>query len=305
MTPQEQQLIDGLVERIRSTQVTDKDVTAEQHLQQGLAGYPDATYVMAQTIIVQQYGLQQAQSQLEQAQAQIADLKGQLDELRQHAATTPGTGGSFLSHLFGGNSPQASPANPPYQPVNNPGYGAGSQNYPPAGYPPAGYPPAAYPPAYAQPSSYAPAGGGFLRGALQTAAGVAAGEMAFASIESLFHGFGGGGGYGSGFGGGGFGEGRPEEVINNYYGDGTEHHGDHLADTSQDSGGSHNDGFGNDISSNQFADTQDSNANAFGDTDKNDQNYTGDDSTYDDSNFNDSSSDDSDDSSDFGGDDQS
>jgi hypothetical protein len=203
MTPQEQQMIDGLITRIRSTQVADKDLAADEHLQQGLAGYPDAVYVLAQTVIVQQYGLQQAQ-------AQIQALQSQVDELRQHPAPAP-AGGSFLSHLFGGGSQQSAapqsqpqPVQPPYQPVNNPGY-------------PPQYAAAPYPPVYAQPSGYAPAGGGFLRGAMQTAAGVAAGEVAFMGMESLFHGF--GGGYGGGFGGGGFSEGRTEEVINNYYGD--------------------------------------------------------------------------------------
>ncbi len=53
---------------------------------------------------------------------------------------------------------------------------------------------------------------------MQTATGVAAGALAFEGIESLMHGFGGSGG---GFGSGG---GRPEEIINNYYGDsGREH----------------------------------------------------------------------------------
>lgn len=209
MTQQEQQMIDGLIDRIRNTPVTDKDLDAEQRLKQGLAGSPDAVYVIAQTVLVQQYGLQQAQ-------ARIRDLQSQLDAAQQRPAQ-PATGGSFLSHIFGGASSQSAPPpqQPPYQPVNNPasGYGAfGGQS--------------AYPPAYAQPMMYpAPpvssgpfGGGGFLQGALQTAAGVAAGEMAFAGMESLFHGFG-GGGYGGGF-GGGFGGGRPEEIINNYYDDG-------------------------------------------------------------------------------------
>jgi hypothetical protein len=52
MTPQEQQMIDDLVQRIRTTQVADKDVAAEHRLQQGLAGYPDAMYVLAQTVLV-------------------------------------------------------------------------------------------------------------------------------------------------------------------------------------------------------------------------------------------------------------
>ena len=62
-------------------------------------------------------------------------------------------------------------------------------------------------------------GGSFLRSAATTAAGVAAGALAFQGIESLMHGFGNASGFG-GYGGSGFGEfgGRPEEtIINNYY----------------------------------------------------------------------------------------
>ena len=167
MTPQEQQMIDGLIERIRTAQVTDKDLDAERYLQQNLAAIPDSLYILAQTVLVQQYGLQQAQQQIQQLQAA-------LDEARQHAQQ--GGGGSFLSKIFGGPSTQQQ-QQPQYQPVNNPGY--------PPPYAPN------YAPAYTQLAPF-PGGGGFLRGALQTAAGVAMGEMAFESMESLFHGFGGG-----------------------------------------------------------------------------------------------------------------
>jgi hypothetical protein len=60
---------------------------------------------------------------------------------------------------------------------------------------------------------------------MQTAAGVAAGALAFEGVESLLHGFGGHSGFG-GFGGSEVVE-RPE-IINNYYGDsaaGHEHSG--------------------------------------------------------------------------------
>jgi hypothetical protein len=285
MTPQEQQMIDSLISRIRNTHVTDKDVDAEQHLQQGLAGYPDAVYVLAQTVLVQQYGLQQAQTQIQALQSQIA-------ELRQHASSSGG--GSFLSHLFGGGSgssgstqqAQQPPQQPPYQPVSNPGY------------PPQYAAPAAAP-VYAQPAGYAPAGGGFLRNAMQTAAGVAAGEMAFAGMESLFHGFGGGGGYGGGFGGGGFGgEGRPEEVINNYYG-GDDRGGD---DRGRDDIGRDNASFSDSQGGSGLQDASyvndDSNAidpNDNGVNDINDASYN------DDSSFDNSGGDDSGDGGDFGG----
>jgi hypothetical protein len=215
MTAQEQQMIDDLVQRVRSTQLADKDADAEQRLQQGLAGYPDAVYVLAQTVLVQKYGL-------EQAQQQIQALQAELDRLHQEQAAPTRSGGSFLSSLFGvRNAPpappqqQQMPVQPAYQPVNAPAYGAYPQPGVPMAYPQTG------------------GGGGFLRSAMQTAAGVAMGEVAFQGMESLFHGFG-GGGYGSGFGGGGFGEGRPSEVVNNYYGDGDEHHHD-AADTKDDS----------------------------------------------------------------------
>ena len=196
MTPQEQQMIDGLIDRIRNTQVTDKDLDAERYLQQGLAGSPDALYILAQTVLVQQYGLNQAQQQIQQLQAA-------LDEAHQHIQQSGG-GGSFLSKIFGGS---ANAQQTQYQPVNNPGY--------PPPYAPA------YAPAYTQPAYPQMGGGGFLRGALQTAAGVALGEAAFESMESLFH----------GFGGGPYGYGHPSEsVVNNYYDDAGQH--EHHADDS-------------------------------------------------------------------------
>jgi uncharacterized protein len=223
MTQQEQEMIDGLVSRVRSTQVTDKDPEAEQYLQQGLAGYPDAIYVLAQTVLVQGYGL-------EQAQRQIADLRAQLGQIQQ-AAQHP-SGGSFLSKIFGtgpSTSNQSTPqgyqnaSQPPYQTVSNAPYP------PPAAYPPpysGGYG-SSYPAGYGAVPGYGMGGGGgFLRGALQTAAGVAAGEMLFEGAESLFHGFGGGGGYGMGHPG--------ETVINNYY--------------DQDQGGEHHEGSRDDSS---------------------------------------------------------
>ena len=65
------------------------------------------------------------------------------------------------------------------------------------------------------------AGGGFLRSALGTAAGVAGGAALFEGIQSLLgHNAGPFGSFGGVGGGGGFlgGAGRPE-VVNNYYGD--------------------------------------------------------------------------------------
>jgi hypothetical protein len=65
-----------------------------------------------------------------------------------------------------------------------------------------------------------------LRTAATTAAGVAAGALAFQGVESLLGGFGHSAGFGGGSGLFGGGEGRPEEtVINNYYDDSGREHG--------------------------------------------------------------------------------
>jgi hypothetical protein len=202
MTPQEEQMLNDLIGRIGQTRLSEKDPDAEQLLNQGLGRNPDALYTLAQTVLVQKYALEQAQSQLQQLQ-------------QQQQTPQPARSTSFLGSLLG-HRDQA-PAPPP-PPPPQPSYGAppppygqpyGQQWGPPPGY---GAPP--------------PQGGGpsFLRSAATTAAGVAAGALAFEGVESLMHGFGGSPGLGGGsglFGGpGGAGGGAPEEtVINNYYDD--------------------------------------------------------------------------------------
>jgi hypothetical protein len=204
MTPQEQQMLEDLVNRINQTVLQDKDPEAEQFLIQSLSRNPDAVYILAQTVLVQRYALDQA--------------KKQLDEAKQAAQQAPPPAPvhhSFLGSLLGTDDRPAPPPPPPpqtqYAPVNyapQPSY-----QQPPYGQP-----------AYAQPVYSTPSsGGGFLRGAMQTATGVAAGALAFEGVESLMHGFGAHAGYGpgSGFGDfGGMGGGQPrEEIINNYDGD--------------------------------------------------------------------------------------
>ncbi|WP_035351072.1 DUF2076 domain-containing protein [Edaphobacter aggregans] len=185
MTPQEQQMLERLIQRVNQTKLQEKDFDAEEMLQQTLGRNSDALYILAQTVLVQQYALEQAQKQLE--------------ELRQQQAQQPQRSTSFLGSLLGRDD-TSRPAPPPAPP---PTYSTSTPQYAPA---------PGYAPAYGAPQS-----GGFLRGAMQTAAGVAAGALAFQGIESLMHGFGHAAGYGPGF--GSFGEGDRPEIINNYYGD--------------------------------------------------------------------------------------
>lgn len=203
-------MIGDLIDRVNNTQLTEKDPDAEKMLRDGLGKNPDALYILAQTVLVQKYAL-------EQAQAQLADVKAQVEQLQQQR-TEPKHATSFLGGLLGRNESPAPPPPPP----------------PPQGYiPQQAYPsPQGYPQYVPVGGGYgAPmgGGGGFLRNAAQTAAGVAAGALAFQGIESLMHGFGHAAGYGQEFGGfGGAGQRPVEEVVNNYYGDNQGEHQGHA-----------------------------------------------------------------------------
>jgi uncharacterized protein len=210
MTPQEQQMLQGLTDRINQTALPDKDPEAERYLQDTLGRNPDALYILAQTVLVQQYALDQAKQQLADARNSV-----QAQQPQKHT--------SFLGNLLGLNDQPVPP--PPQQ----------AQYAPVPNYAP---PPPQYGNPYA-PSQYAapqygapPQQGGFLRSAMQTATGVAAGALAFEGIESLMHGFGEHAGYGGGSGIGSFGDTSRPEVINNYYGDSAQQ--DHTSDLSPD-----------------------------------------------------------------------
>ena len=211
MTPQEEQLLNSLVERVNQTQLQEKDPDAEALLNKGLGSNPDSHYILAQTVLVQNIAL-------EQAQAQVAQLQQQLQQAQQQARPQPAHATSFLGNLLGHRDP--APVQPAYTPV--------SPTYMPPPPPPPGYDPQ-----YQQPQFIQGGQPSFMRGAMQTAAGVAAGALAFEGVEAVLHGLGGLGHSGYGFGGPGIGMGemgmganrmgagfeRPveETVINNYY----------------------------------------------------------------------------------------
>jgi hypothetical protein len=221
LTPQEEQLLNSLIERVNQTQLQEKDPDAEALINQTLGPNPDALYILTQTVLVQNIALDQAKAQV-----------NQLQQLAQQQRPQPAHTTSFLGRLLGEHDQAPQPQQqqmpaPAYQPV--PQYAAPqAQPYPPYGQP-----------QYAQPQ-YVPMGGqpSFLRGAMQTAAGVAAGALAFEGVESILHGFGHGGGFGGpGYGMGGFGERPVEETVinNNYYdepGRGGEHGEHHAAEQS-------------------------------------------------------------------------
>jgi hypothetical protein len=277
MTAQEQQMIQSLADRINNTPLAEKDPDAEQFLQQALGRNPDALYILAQTTLVQQYAL-------EQAQKQLADARAKLDQQRQQAQQ-PRHATSFLGNLLGVRD-DPTPPPPQYAPVpvyNQPGrpYIPGGSSFSGPVYPTPPPPPYGQP-QYAQPQYGQPQSGGFLRSAMQTATGVAAGALAFEGIESLMHGFGGGGGGSFGMGGG-----RPEEIINNnYYGDSSPGEHKELSSDIEDRRNEHS----------SFDDAVDRDDHNYGKDDlldpagSYDANASNDDATFDDSSTDDSAS---------------
>jgi len=206
MTPQEAQMLEDLVRKVEGTALTEKDPDAEALLNDGLARDPDAIYKLAQTVLIQNLALEQAGAQMQRMQRQLASTP-------QPSAPAPvPRATSFLGGLLHRNAPPAPAAPPQYQTVP-PQYAAAPQPGTPAG----GWGSSGYGPPPPAPGYGAPAGGGFLRSAATTAAGVAGGMLAFEGLEHLLHGgMGGGMGYGGGF--GGFGGAPMEEtVVNNYY----------------------------------------------------------------------------------------
>src|SRR5258706_7207122 len=93
MTPEERDLIAGLFARLREADTAPKDREADEFIRRVTAELPSAPYLMAQTILVQEHALQNAQ-------ARIAELERQCAEGRQPAPAQQG--GSFLGGLLGG-----------------------------------------------------------------------------------------------------------------------------------------------------------------------------------------------------------
>jgi uncharacterized protein len=204
MTPQEKDLITTLLQRLQGTAGQAKDAEAETLIRQAVAQQPDAPYYLVQTVLIQDLSLHNAQNR-------IAELEQQVTEAQARPAAT----GGFLGGLFGRSAPpapaptsvpQAGPWTRAPQVAAAPPPGYGQPQYAPQGYgPPAGS---------GVMGAMGAGGGGFLRQAATTAAGVAGGALLFEGISSLF-----GHQAGAGFlGGQPMTPGLGETVVNNYYG---------------------------------------------------------------------------------------
>ncbi|MFI5000334.1 MAG: DUF2076 domain-containing protein [Reyranellales bacterium] len=150
MQPEERDLIAGLFGRLKEFEGQPRDAEAERLIGTLGSGQPAAGYLLVQTVLVQEQALKVAQER-------IADL-----EAKVGAAPAPASGflGSAPKISPWGSGPAASPTRSPLQAAVAPA------------------------PAPAQ----APAGGGFMRQALATAAGVAGGALLFEGIRNMMGG---------------------------------------------------------------------------------------------------------------------
>lgn len=189
MTPDERQLISELFERMRSTGPIDKDRDAESLIMQLVLATPDAAYKLVQSVLVQENALQEAGARMEELQAEVDQLRAQVAP----PAPAQKSSGGFLGGLFGGGSR----AEPPRQ-ASVPSFGSRQAEAPPRQpSSPWGNAPA-QPSGYGQQGGYAPqqgyaqpqqsAGGGFMRQAAMTAAGVAGGMLAAGAIRDMMGG---------------------------------------------------------------------------------------------------------------------
>lgn len=154
MQSQERELIIGLFGRLQAFESQPRDSEAEALIRERVQAQPASSYLLVQTVLVQEQALKAAQ-------ARIAELEAK-------AAAQPAAPASFL----GGASspgPWGAPSSIPSTPAPLP------------------MAPSTRSPLQAAVSQQ-PAGGGFLRTAMATAAGVAGGALLFEGIRSLMGG---------------------------------------------------------------------------------------------------------------------
>ena len=213
MTPDERQLLSGLFDRMNGAASQPRDREAESFINDRVRSQAYAPYLLSQTVIVQEQALRAAADRIQQLEAQVqqganaAQPQGETSFL-----------GSIGKSIFGSAAVPARQAPSYAAPQQDPnayrsqGGGPWGQGAAPQGYAPQQ--------GYAQQQGFAPAapqGGGFLKGALGAAAGVAGGVLAADALRGLFGAHNNPFGMASGGFGGGFGAPGGETVVNNYY----------------------------------------------------------------------------------------
>ena len=170
MTPQEQELVNELLDRLAKLEANPRDPDAERLIADGLSRAPHAVYALVQTALVQDEALKRANARIEELQAQSAGESQQqggfLDSVRDEILGRRDPRGSVPSvRSQAQSSPTTAPPNRPQPgyPPQTPGPGLAPGMGPPFG-----------------------SGGSFLGTAASTAAGVIGGGLLLNSIRSMF-----------------------------------------------------------------------------------------------------------------------
>ncbi len=152
MQSEERELISGLFGRLAPFESQPRDSEADALIREGVARQPAAPYLLVQTVLVQEQALKAAQER-------IAELEAR------------GGGAAPAASGFLGSAPKIGP------------WGAAQPTAPAAARPPV--PSTRSPLQAAVGPQQAGGGGGFLRSAMATAAGVAGGALLFEGIRNL------------------------------------------------------------------------------------------------------------------------
>src|SRR5215469_12467710 len=91
MTPEEQQMLNDLANKVAQTPPPQRDPQAEDFIRTRIGSRPDALYLMTQTVLIQNLALDHAKQQIQELQQKLA------------AAPAPGQPSTFL----GGGVPAA------------------------------------------------------------------------------------------------------------------------------------------------------------------------------------------------------
>ncbi len=189
MTPQEQQLVAELFDRLTKLENAPRDPDAERLIADGARRAPHALYALVQTALIQDEALKRANARIQDLQQQLQARPGGeqpqpqqgsfLDAMREavfghdtqrdaHRGSVPSVQSSSTNAGAGGS---------PYQSQEEYDRPRGAPDFPAQ---------SAYPPGYPPGGGFAPGGGSFLGTAASAAAGVIGGGLLLDGIRSMF-----------------------------------------------------------------------------------------------------------------------
>jgi uncharacterized protein len=203
LTPEERQAITNLFDRLRENGLVEKDSEAEALINQLIRRTPDSTYMLVQSVLIQEQQIDEYEGYMDQQEERIKELEEQLSGgcapaqgssggflggARRGAAPSPrdtyqddrGSGMPSIGSRSGPSRYETSSDRQPEQPWRgrDPSYASDR------GGPGMGVPQGQQPPQQG-------GGGGFLRTAAAMAAGVAGGALLTNSLGGMFGGKGG------------------------------------------------------------------------------------------------------------------